>query len=409
MKELRVNNIREDLPYYFMLICAFLIPLNKIILPWFISFWAVTAVFTYPWKKLLSVFIRNRIAWLFPMIYILSAIALFYTDNIPNGLFKLEVKLSYLIFPFLMLPAVEYNIQKRFKIMLSFVTGNLLAVLICITYAIINYSSIGINAFYYYKLSLFHHTSYAAMYLTFAISILYMCYLRQKVFPIAKWSFFPVFFLFLAFIYFLSSKSGLICMVGLIIVFLAMSVRQSFSWANLVFSLIIIGATVFIVLQNERFSGATKVVSTEINPETTESTSSRIIVYTTSLEIIGKNLFIGTGPGDADDELIKEYHKKGYTGAEEKRLNTHNQYLQTLLSLGLPGIILLICAFMLPVYLHRKSNLMLIFFLGITGFNFLFESVLETQSGIIFFMFFYTLLNYTNKYNDNDSVFATSH
>ena len=94
-------------------------------------------------------------------------------------------------------------------------------------------------------------------------------------------------------------------MVGLIIVFLAMSVRQSFSWANLVFSLIIIGATVFIVLQNERFSGATKVVSTEINPETTESTSSRIIVYTTSLEIIGKNLFIGTGPGDADDELIK--------------------------------------------------------------------------------------------------------
>ncbi|HRW22325.1 MAG TPA: hypothetical protein P5509_10150, partial [Bacteroidales bacterium] len=61
MKELRVNNIREDLPYYFMLICAFLIPLHKIILPWFISLWAVTAVFTYPWKKLLSVFIRNRI------------------------------------------------------------------------------------------------------------------------------------------------------------------------------------------------------------------------------------------------------------------------------------------------------------------------------------------------------------
>lgn len=409
MKKLIANNIKKDLPYYFIIICAFIIPLHKIITPWFIGIWAFTAIFTYNWKKLINAFIRNKTAWIFPLIYILSLVALIYTDNIEHGLFKLEVKLSYIIFPIIMLPAIEFNIQKRFEVMLSFVTGNLIAVIICIIFSISNYSELGISSFYYYNLSLFHHTSYAAMYLAFAVSILYMCYLRQKVFPIAKWSFFPVFFLFLIFIYFLSSKSGLLSMVALIILFLGMSVKQSFSWANLVFSLIIIGATIFLVLQNDRFMSTTKVVSTEINPTTTESTSSRILVWNTSLELIKENVLFGTSPGDADDALIKSYHEKGYIGAEEKRLNTHNQYLQTLLSLGLPGILLLIAAFLIPLLIHGKSNLILIIFLGITSFNFLFESALETQSGVIFFMFFYTLLNYTNKYNDNDTVLTSSH
>lgn len=409
MKKLIANNIKKDLPYYFIIICAFIIPLHKIITPWFIGIWAFTAIFTYNWKKLINAFIRNKTAWIFPLIYILSLVSLIYTDNIEHGLFKLEVKLSYIIFPIIMLPAIEFNIQKRFEVMLSFVTGNLIAVIICIIFSISNYSELGISSFYYYNLSLFHHTSYAAMYLAFAVSILYMCYLRQKVFPIAKWSFFPVFFLFLIFIYFLSSKSGLLSMVALIILFLGMSVKQSFSWANLVFSLIIIGATIFLVLQNDRFMSTTKVVSTEINPTTTESTSSRILVWNTSLELIKENVLFGTSPGDADDALIKSYHEKGYIGAEEKRLNTHNQYLQTLLSLGLPGILLLIAAFLIPLLIHGKSNLILIIFLGITSFNFLFESALETQSGVIFFMFFYTLLNYTNKYNDNDTVLTSSH
>jgi O-antigen ligase len=409
MKRLLAKNIKRDLPYYFIIICAFLIPLHKIITPWFIGIWAFTAIFTYNWKKLIIAFIKNKTAWIFPLIYILCIIALFFTDNIEHGLFKLEVKLSYIIFPLVMLPAIEFNIQKRFAVMLSFVAGNLIAVIICIIVAISNYSELGISSFYYYNLSVFHHTSYAAMYLAFAISILYMCYLRQKVFPIAKWSFFPIFFLFLIFIYFLSSKSGLLSMVALIILFLGMSVKQSFSWANLIFSLIIIGATIFLVLQNERFTSTAKVVTTEINPATTESTSSRILVWNTSLELIKENILFGTSPGDADDTLIKSYHEKGYMGAEEKRLNTHNQYLQTLLSLGLPGILLLISAFLIPLLVHGKSNFILIIFLGITGFNFLFESALETQSGVIFFMFFFTLLNYTNKYNENDTLLSSSH
>lgn len=391
-----------------MIACAFLLPLPKLITPWLIAIWTLFAILFYPWKKLLSAFVKNKTAWIFPIYYLLSVISLLYTNNVSNGFFKLEVGLSYIIFPLIMLPAVDFNIQKRFKVMLAFVAGNLVAVIICIIHAALHYHELGLSTFFYYNLSLFHHTTYAAMYLTFALSILYICYLRNRVFPIAKWTFFPIFFLFLIFVYFLSSKSGLISIVLLIIVFLGLSLKQSFSWANAVFSLIIIGVTVFIVLQNDRFTGTSERVSSEISPTTTESTTARILVWETSLKVIKENIFIGTAPGDARDVLVSEYHKQGYTGAEKKRLNTHNQFMQTILALGIPGILLLFSAFLLPLLLHGRTNIILIFFLGITGFNFLFESALETQSGIIFFMFFFTLLNYSNKYNDNDSVLTTS-
>ena len=404
--QIRNSHIVKNLAYYFMIACAFLLPLHKVIIPYVIGTWAFIAIFTYSWKEYFYKYKNNLLFWVFPLLYFFSLITLLYTNNISDGLFKLEVKLSYLMLPILMLPAAEYSIKKRFKILRAFVYGNLLAVLICIVIASFHFDTLGMSTFYYYNLSFFHHTSYFAMYLAFAISILYVCYINKKTFKIAKWIFFPVLFLFIAVIYFLSSKSGLISVVVLIIIFLGILLKKSFSWTNVIFSIMIIGSTVFIVSQNHRLSGATQKISKGVNPKSTESNATRLQVWSASINIIQNNILLGTTPGDANDVLISEYQKLNYKGAIKKQLNSHNQFIQTQLSLGIIGTLLLLSAFVLSLIKNGRKSIILVFFLSITIFNFLFESVLEAQSGVIFFIFFFSFLNTTNT-NNYDTLFSS--
>jgi O-antigen ligase len=88
------------------------------------------------------------------------------------------------------------------------------------------------------------------------------------------------------------------------------------------------------------------------------------------------------------------------TGIFNEQLNSHNQFLQTFLALGLPGILLLLSLFVFPIINSLKTkNYILFCFLVIVFLNFLTESMLETISGVVFFAFFYSLLiaNSTRK------------
>jgi O-antigen ligase len=79
----------------------------------------------------------------------------------------------------------------------------------------------------------------------------------------------------------------------------------------------------------------------------------------------------------------------------EHKLNSHNQFLNTSVALGLTGLICLLLCLGLPVLLTLKNiNLLLWGFCVLSGLNFLFESMLETQAGVMFFAFFSTILCY---------------
>lgn len=75
--------------------------------------------------------------------------------------------------------------------------------------------------------------------------------------------------------------------------------------------------------------------------------------------------------------------------------NAHNQYSDTIIAVGIIGLILLLGFFALPIYLWIKNktfDIVLFSLLFITAFNCLFESIFERQMGIMFFVFFYLLL-----------------
>lgn len=92
------------------------------------------------------------------------------------------------------------------------------------------------------------------------------------------------------------------------------------------------------------------------------------------------------------------------------KLNAHNQFSDTIIAVGLLGLILFLLMLIAPVYLWIKNKSFdIVFFslLVIIAFNSLFESVLERQMGIMFFTFFYFLLfhgNFCQQTTDNKTL-----
>ena len=107
---------------------------------------------------------------------------------------------------------------------------------------------------------------------------------------------------------------------------------------------------------------------------------------------------------DTIAKYLVEYQFIRY--AIDEDINAHNMFFETMISVGIIGVLLLLAYFVLPLvlWIKRKEFDMLYFsFLLMIGFNALFESVFEVQLGIIFFCFFNALLFYMS-FRPNNSL-----
>lgn len=111
-------------------------------------------------------------------------------------------------------------------------------------------------------------------------------------------------------------------------------------------------------------------------------TLQRVVVWQTSCEVAVDHLPFGTGTGDVTDELCRQYEAKGYTYILDRRLNCHNQYLQNLVGLGIPGLLALLFFIGYPIVeaVRKKDFLLGMWGIVVAG-NLLVESMLETRAG----------------------------
>ena len=124
---------------------------------------------------------------------------------------------------------------------------------------------------------------------------------------------------------------------------------------------------------------------------TTESTAARIMTWDASLKIIKENFWIGVGNGDTKQELLQKYNSLGYQGPARLQLNAHNQYLETMLYTGVFGLLILLEIFIVPIVLLNKNKTFFWMFAITYGLHFLFESMLNTQAGVIFYLFVFSV------------------
>ena len=115
--------------------------------------------------------------------------------------------------------------------------------------------------------------------------------------------------------------------------------------------------------------------------------------YNSLFEVIKENLIFGVGTGDSRDKLMEKYLEKNMKTEYEFGLNSHNQFLNTAVSIGIIGLVVLILCFLMPFYQGwKQKELLLMGFVVIVSMNLLFESMFERQSGVIFYVFLNTIL-----------------
>ena len=145
----------------------------------------------------------------------------------------------------------------------------------------------------------------------------------------------------------------------------------------------------------QRFKTAFQVTTSSqtINKNDSESTAVRILIWKESIQIINNHFWLGTSSADVNHYLLNSYEANGLTGALAKKLNSHNQFLQTFIGTGIIGfLLLLMMTLYCVVYSFIKKNYILALFGILISLNFMVESMLQTQAGFTFFTFFLCLL-----------------
>ncbi len=392
------ENIKSLFPKL-LIISAFCLPLIKSIVPGLLGLVLIASFFQDHFSQLKENFKKQKNILWFSVIYFLYVIGLTWTEDKSAGWFDLEVKLSMLIIP-IVISYSSISHVNIIKVLKAFIEGCVIACIICILYACYRYYyTEDIDYFFYNFLSYFHHASYFSMYLNFAILLLLADLLGyQRILQISKWSKFGVIMFLGVFILFISSKTAYITLLLTIILGLFAWIRKTKNYKML---FIMLGLLLIIPPTLYHSSAIVKSRALEFidsfnkseEAESVTGTMYRMIIWEESTHIISNNVLKGVGTGDVKQELKNRYEALGLNEAYEAGLNCHNQYLQTFMAIGIIGITILLLTFFIPVYLSIKSrNFIYLSFLFLIMINFITESMLETQSGVVFYAFMNSLL-----------------
>jgi len=270
------------------------------------------------------------------------------------------------------------------------------------------------STFFYTEFSPKQHVAYLTMYIILAcIFIIQQLQEKQNLNSVSKFLSGALLLFFYIIIAMLSSRTAIFSGLITLSIFIFFSLKSKF---DIVKSILLTGinAIVFVFIfwfitgsQNrfEKPIPTEKITTTEQKEIEESSTVQRNVRYTlwsTAFEIFKEQPLLGVGTGDIKDELISKYKQRDFQEGITYNLNAHNQFFQTLATLGIPGIISLLLLFSIPiVQAIKKGNITFFAFLTMIIINCFTESVFEKQAGVLFFCFFFIFLQQTKFYSLN--------
>ncbi len=125
----------------------------------------------------------------------------------------------------------------------------------------------------------------------------------------------------------------------------------------------------------------------------------RLAVWQCGWSVIKTNVLFGTGLGDKRDALMKQYADRGFAFGIRTKRNTHNNYIDVWLSLGVAGLIIFLSAFLvLPLSKAVRANDWLGILIVISfAFAMFSETYMDRNTGNIILGFFFGLLSAGEK------------
>ncbi len=389
-------NWRNNSFNYWSLIFAFALPFGGIVLSWIIAVWAIHSFTMIPIRI-------KKNGWhsvwfgAFVLFFVITLISAALSSNTKEGLTAIEVKLSFLLLPYLLF-LFKYPKTVYYQSIVSYIIGLVISLTALLIIGGVQYTQTG--AFpYYMDFSYFLHPSYMGMYLVIGI-VLVLMIPKEKLmflqsFPILFW----IVVLFLCFGVVLSaSKMGMISLALTLPLALLYRMRHFFTFKKALYlggGLLVLGFffTHLFPESLNRLNSIQTIDASNIDKTSTESTEVRLLIWKECKSLVAEIGFMGFDVGDVNDKLYERYQQQGLTGAYEHYLNAHNQFFQSLLGLGYLGAIVLgflTIGFFIFGFIKRQWLFCLIGFIFII--NFCVESMLQTSAGNLAFVFILTLL-----------------
>ncbi len=327
-----------------------------------------------------------------PIWFLVKLLGFFPAEDDAMAWRSVFLKLPFLFFPLIFLSWSPEK-QLRDQLLNVFFYACLIAVGVNFFYAIVRvYVFKDLVYLTYSKLSPSIDPAYLGMYLNFAFSI-GVLKLKQRSFKSVR--IYSSLSLMAIFILLLLSRNAIL-FLGFNILFLSFMLLRSKKWTQFFSLMLVLLFVSGLVSQNDRVRTRMKSALDFFNLDkeeyVTNSMGLRFLVWENSIEVINSNLGFGVGSGFEREELSEKFEEKGLDKPQREYYNTHNQFLQTALAHGIPGILLILVCFIAPFAMSSIPDYRIfLWFLTLCFVSFFTESMLERQAGVFFFAFFYPL------------------
>jgi len=369
----------------------------------------LTWIFTFHYNEKVLQLISKPTALAFIAFYLLHLLSILYTENLTIGWNDMRLKITLLLLPLFMMTTQLFTQLKRLFLLRLFAGLMVLMAGVDLALSCFEYLSTSNSAVFFYK-NLPHLLAskphYASWYYAFALFIILNEIVTHK-----KWRRVWIlgFSLVLLSLIFLSSRAY---MIAFMIVFALSFVKwasyvelSKLSWIKVSLAFFLLIGTLFVLPQTRsRIKDTLVEIEKLSNEQDYRQTNPRVYLWSYGASLIGQSPLFGYGLGDATAELqkaLKGCDAKFWDGEKNvpihaKKLNYHNQFLQTWAEVGILGFLLLAFLMIRPFFLKNQHPLFLIF-VGLTLIGFLTESMLERQAGVVLLAFMYPLLSDLKK------------
>lgn len=340
------------------------------------------------------------------LFYIVHLTGLINTSNFSYAGLDLQIKVSFLLMP-LFIDMIPVSTTDYRRITRTFLAGCTLFSLVLVVNAILEFFIWhDRKSFFYIDFSSQQHVAYLTLYINCALFFLadeiYRLpgYRLRNRYLLILW----MFFLFVITILLASRTAELALLVSLPFYIYHLT-RMT---GGKIKSLLLAGcsAVTMIILfllvsgTNNRFEEKPAAVVSNVPAPSTSGVQHnvRFEIWKNVLQVYSQSVVFGVGTGDIKDELNAQYRKNNFNEGLEYNLSPHNQFLHTLLTLGIPGLLILIMLFLKSaIRAWDKRNYIVIALLIAVVVNCLTEGILEKQAGVLFFVFFMIILKGQEK------------
>ena len=377
--------------------------------------WLVQTNFSQTFRRLK----QAKALWPWFILYTLLIVSYFYSHNTEQSLFDLKSKLSYIIIPLVVGAGLTDISRKTLEQIFVFLISGVVftGVISLLASTQVWYYEGYYDAFFYHFLvrNVDPNAVYTAWYTFFSISLLmfmpwqHFFQGKQKNVRVALIVFLGIFFMLLSARMFI-----LLFLIFIIPYFLKKAIKKRRSGIALIVTVLVVGSVsgYFLVSTDNpiknRFDdlihrdkkSAWLSDYSDIDVNQFDNASLRLFLWRLGVEGINERgaWLTGVGNGDVHELLttkMTEYHVKDIKNKDANlrpgfyNANLHNMFVQTLVMIGIPGLILMLAIAFMPVFfIHKLTPYQPFMVFHITSILFMMqEAVLQTQAGIIFYIF----------------------